>query len=158
MEDFSDELWEVLALYGRLMREVQIFEMGVRGLFAFEAEGDNEESLEDATERLFRRPLAKLAKQLDLPAQTLEELKTAVNTRNTLAHEYFPLLHLQVHAEITTIADEILLLSEVYERYAGLNTLLSQRNDAHAEALGLGTEVTSEEIEVIARNAIKRNP
>jgi hypothetical protein len=126
------------------MRAAQTFEYTVRELvFLTEplATDDDRSAVEIDAEiaRFFKRPLAKLARQLDVDEEFADELRAAVSTRNTLAHEYFVSTFLEVNVGLATHKQLIATLIDARHRYDAVNERLDALVAARHAELGIDT-------------------
>jgi len=130
--------------YGRTMRAAQTFEYTVRELVALA------EPLADAGERavveidaeiarFFRGPLAKLALKLDVDQAFAHDLRAAVATRNTLAHEYFLTTFLEINVGLATHEQLIATLIDARHRYEAVSSRLDALIAARHAELGIDT-------------------
>lgn len=139
----------VLLAYGRTMLSVQLFELSLRGLVQSETELP-EGGLEEAwavIEPLFRMTAGQLKNRLALEDEDLlEELTTAVSTRNTLAHEYLLLYRMRAALEDRPPGDAVAELEMIADKFdvltQQLDELTAERDqaegiDPHAEGLSL---------------------
>jgi hypothetical protein len=87
-EEFGDEL-PVLVRYGRTMLSAQLLEFTVFQLTHLKKKtpADMERAIKKL-EGLLKQPPGDASKQLDLDALLLGDLKTAIEIRNVLAHEF----------------------------------------------------------------------
>jgi hypothetical protein len=128
--------------YGRTMKAAQSFEYAVRQLvFLMKPLEDDEDrttaELDAEITRFFKRPLAKLARQLDVDDDFAEELRAAVSTRNTLAHEYFMTTFLEINVGLATHKELIATLKDARSRYEAVNRRLDALVDDRHAALGI---------------------
>jgi hypothetical protein len=150
--ELSSRYGRVYLRYGRLMHQVQIFELAVRGLVNL-TEPPTERPIDDSIDQLFRRPLGKLAKSLGADDAFGAALETAVNTRNTLAHTYLLEAALRLNSDASTEDDEVALLDEVYEKYLEVNRRIDKLTEREYLRLGLDQTggLTDDEVAALIR-------
>ncbi len=130
--------------YGRVMRAAQTFEYTVRELVFVNEPPDHDDDrsaveIDAQIARFFKRPLAKLARQLDVDEDFADELRAAVSTRNTLAHEYFMTTFLELNVGLATHKQLIATLVDARRRYDAVNGRLDALVAARHKALGIQT-------------------
>lgn len=139
MEGSIDEQdFEVFIEYGWTMLVVQLFEIALLQLVQMnQPELPEEASFDEGWKRvepLFRMTAGRLRKELQkqdsVPDDILEEIQTAVNTRNTLAHEY--LVSYRFHRNIghTTpqeIVEELNRIRELFQELSAKLDVLAHR-------------------------------
>lgn len=133
----GDAWWLVCGLYGRLMFEVQWFELDVRGLSGLIEPDAQDRSLDEAVTHLFKRPLRGLANRIPGDASLRDDLTAAVNTRNTLAHEFLVSSELRVKAGSASVDEIVELLNEVHGKYEDLRRRLAAFRAQMESELGI---------------------
>lgn len=129
--------------YGRLMHEVQLFESNVKGLLLTRTahELPNDASVEDGDALIekYLRPgsLRRRADQLGIREDLAEEIDAAINTRNTLAHDYFPNTFVQVMAGDETLDGASETLVAATGKYIAVNAALDAILDEENAAAGI---------------------
>jgi hypothetical protein len=125
--------------FGRTMRAAQMFEYAVRQLVSLDEflGGRTGNDVGDEIDRFFRRPLAKLAKILGVEEALADELRGAVATRNTLAHNYLITAFLEINVGISTHEELIAILRDARSRYEDLNARLDAMAEERHSELGI---------------------
>jgi hypothetical protein len=136
----------LFAAYGRTMLSVQLYEMTLLGLVQInqpEPPGEDASSAEEIwkqVEPLFRMTAGQLRRELQkqgsLPDALLEEIQTAVNTRNTLAHSYLLEYRISVLSGAVTPREAVEEMKAVRGLYQDLNVRLDALTRQRAEEQG----------------------
>ena len=134
----------LFAAYGRTMLSVQLFEMALLGLVQInQPELAEDTSFEDGwkqVEPLFRMTAGQLRRELQkqgsVPDALLEEIQTAVNTRNTLAHGYLLEYRISVFSGAATPREAVKGMKAVRGLYQDLNVRLRALTRQRAEGQG----------------------
>jgi hypothetical protein len=144
--------------YGRTMHAAQMFEYTVRQLVSLdELTGSREERDQESVEvsaeiaRFFKRPLAKLAKQLGVEEDFADELRAAVATRNTLAHDYLLIVFLELNVAIARHHELIATLIDARNRYDDVTARLDVIVDDRHKQLGIDPSSTLSTAEEMRR-------
>jgi hypothetical protein len=136
---------ELYCEYGRTMRAAQTFEYTVRQLVSLNELlecGERRPAVEVDAEitRFFKRPLARLAKLLGVDDAFADELRAAVATRNTLAHEYFITAFLELNVGIVGHRELTATLIDARHRYDDVNARLDGVVDERHKQLGINPD------------------
>lgn len=131
------QLWDFYAHYGQVMYQVQNFELSIRGLFSLVEKDVSAAVDDDAVERLFRRPLGKLARRLGASEAIASDIDTAVRARNQLAHHYILEAVFRVNTGLSNTDQEIDALKALFRRFEQLNDELEQLQDERYSKLGI---------------------
>jgi hypothetical protein len=148
---------EVLALYshyGHAMHWVQNVELMIRGLFqlTLSPEERSVDNIEDHTADLFRRPLAKLAKRLDLSDDLTETLTIAVDLRNKMAHELPFMAAVRANTGGSSVEQETEYIDSIGQAFKDLHGALDAIRDVRLRRLGYDPddrELSDEEIGLV---------
>lgn len=155
----------VFAAYGRTMFSVQLFELALLALVHLnQPELPETAGLDEARkqlEALFGMTAgglrAELTKQGAVPNELLDEIQTAVNTLNTLAHGYLTEYRMRKTVGTVSSSEVVQELKRVRQRYRDLTTMLDAATYGIAKERGwdlddLG-DLTEEDLRRIAAEA-----
>ena len=134
----------LFAAYGRTMFSVQLFEQALLALVQInQPEPPEATGFDDAwkqVEPLFRMTAGQLRKELQkqgvVSEDLLGELQTAVNTRNTLAHNYLLEYRMRTALDSVTPQEAVQEMKKVRELYHGLTARLDAVTHEKAEQRG----------------------
>lgn len=149
----SENDWLLYAHYGQIMREAQLFELTIRHLFQLFREGPprpDGRRLEDEVEWLFKQPLRQLAQRVGT-GNLAEDVATAVNTRNTLAHEFLLLAYLSINTGQSSYDEQIGILRLAHRKFVELNASLDFLARKREAELGFDRDYSPEGIARIFR-------
>ena len=134
----------LFAAYGRTMLSVQLFEMALLGLIQVnQPEPPETTEFDEAwkqVEPMFRMTAGQLRRELQkqgvVPDDLLEEIQAAVNTRNTLAHNY--LLKYRMGRAFGTVTphESVQEMKTVRELYQDLTARLDALTHQRAQERG----------------------
>lgn len=137
----DDRDMRVFREYGRTMFFVQSFEFGLQQLLQLQRQIPPDLGFEEAwakVEKIFAMTAGQTARRLDVPDDLAEVLQIAVNTRNTLAHEYLMLFRMDraINGD-GAVENAVSELQEIAGKFQAVTESISARSDALLRAQGI---------------------